>query len=168
MRDAEIKNENANRMPTSPKSLQPNHSIKNRTLRTPVPKHLPLLNLMQKLNSGSQERMILFLDHLASFLKLILVRLLRCEEGERTSGKSNEEEGEESGFSSSRRRSEQSILNAAATVWSIVSSRFFNRYLITDSFAFPRNTKYRWSTMTSRLPGHPSPPNPQLQQNNTI
>ncbi len=124
MRDAEVKKEIVYRMPTSPKSLQPNHSIKNRTLWAPVPKHLSLLDLMQKLNSGSQERMILFLDYLASFLKMLLVRLLRCEEGERTSGKPNEEEEVEGGFSSSRRRSEQSILNAAATVWSIVSSRF--------------------------------------------
>jgi hypothetical protein len=74
MRDTEVKKEIYYRMPTSPKSLQPNHSIKNRTLWAPMPKHLPLLNLMQKLNSGSQERMILFLDYLASFLKILLVR----------------------------------------------------------------------------------------------
>jgi hypothetical protein len=76
MRDADGKKEIAYRMPTSPKSLQPNHSIKNRTLRTPMPKHLSLLDLMQKLNSGSQERMILFLDHLASFLKILSARCL--------------------------------------------------------------------------------------------
>lgn len=91
-----------------------------------MPKHLSLLNLMQKLNRGSQERVILFLDHLASFLKLLSVRNLAIWEGggEHTSGKfdGKEEEEEESGFSSSRRRSEQSILNAAATVWSTVSS----------------------------------------------
>jgi hypothetical protein len=102
-----------------------------------MPKHLSLLNLMQKLNSGSQERMIFFLDHLTSFLKILLVRFFRSRESERTSGKLIEEEEEESGFSSSRRRSEQSILNAAATVWSIVSFRLFNKYLITDSFASP-------------------------------
>jgi hypothetical protein len=77
---------------------------------------------MQKLNRGSQERVILFLDHLASFLKLLSVRNLAIWEGEHTSGKFDGKEEEESGFSSSRRRSEQSILNAAATIWSTVSS----------------------------------------------
>ena len=136
MREAEVK-ESAYRMPASPKPLHPNHSIKNRTLRTPMSKHLSLLNLMQKLNSRSQECMVLFLDYLTLFLKMISVRFLRCGEGGPTSGKPDEEEDEESGFSSSRRRSEHSILNAAATVWSIVSSRFFSPHLILDSFTSP-------------------------------